>query len=95
MDYLSGEYEAFICDGESSGEVVVRVSVECLDPDRCDRKLVEGHLIDRFLKHKPGLASRYHDGELQIPVTFTAPGGLELHHLTGRPKRLVDRRKPV
>jgi len=95
MDYLTGEYEAFIYDGESPGEVVLRISVECLDAERCDKKLVEDTLTGRFLKYKPGLLSQYSDGNLKIPIIFTRPGGLELHSLKGRPKRLVDRRKPA
>ncbi len=95
MDYLTGEYEAFIYEGESPGEVVLRISVECLNPDRCDRRLVEDQLTGRFLKNKPGLAGQYHDGNLKILLNFTGVGGLELHTLKGRPKRLVDRREPV
>jgi phenylacetate-coenzyme A ligase PaaK-like adenylate-forming protein len=94
MEYLAGEYEAFIHDGESPDEVVLRISVECQDPDRCDRRLVEDHLTGRFLKNKPGLAGQYHDGNLKICLSFTGQGGLELHTLKGRPKRLVDRREP-
>jgi phenylacetate-coenzyme A ligase PaaK-like adenylate-forming protein len=93
MEYITGEYEAFIYEGESLDEVVFRISVECMDHDRCDRKLVENQLIGRFLKYKPGLASQYHDGKLKISINFTGPGGLELHNQKGRPKRLIDRRK--
>jgi coenzyme F390 synthetase len=95
MEYLTGEYEAFIYDGESPGDVVLRISVECLNPDRCDRKLVEDSLTGRFLKYKRSLASHYSDGNLKIIINFTSPGGLELHSLKGRPKRLVDRREPA
>ena len=95
MDYLTGEYEAFIYDGKSPEEVVLQISVECLDPERCDKKLVEDTLTGRFLKYKPGLLSQHSDGTLKIPILFTGPGGLELHSLKGRPKRLVDRRKPA
>jgi coenzyme F390 synthetase len=93
MEYLTGEYEAFIYDGESPDEVVLRISVECLDPDRCDRRLVEDQLTTRFLKNKSGLAGQYHDGNLKILLNFTGHGGLELFTLKGRPKRLVDRRE--
>lgn len=93
MEYLSGEYEAFIYDGESPGEVILRISVECLDPDRCDRKLVEDQLIARFLKNKPGLFDQYQDGNLKILLNFESQGRLELFSLKGRPKRLVDRRE--
>lgn len=95
MEYLTGEYEAFIYEGETPDQVVLRISVECLNPDRCDRRLVEDELTGRFLKNKPGLAGQYHDGNLKILLNFTGPGGLELHTLKGRPKRLVDRREPA
>jgi hypothetical protein len=73
--------------------VILNISVECQEPDRCDRHLVEDHLIGRFLKYKPGLASLFHDGSLTIPLNFSVPGGLELNIRKGRPKRLVDLRE--
>jgi len=93
MEHLSGEYEAFVYDGDAPNETILRVSLECLAPDQCDRMLVEEQFITRFLKHKPGLAELYHDGALQVIFNFAAPGGLELAKLKGRPKRLVDRRQ--
>jgi coenzyme F390 synthetase len=95
MDYLTGEYEAFIYDGESPDEVLLRISVECHEPDRCDRRVVEDTLTGRFLKNKPGLTRQYHEGNLKILMNFTGPGSLELHRLKGRPKRLIDRREPA
>jgi coenzyme F390 synthetase len=92
MEFLTGEYEAFLYDGDASGEAVLRVSLECFDMDRVNKKLVEDQFIDRFLKNKPGLADYYHDGNFPVIFNFTGPGGLELHKLKGRPKRLVDRR---
>jgi coenzyme F390 synthetase len=94
MEYLTGEYEAYIYEGETPDQVVLRISVECLNPDRCDRRLVEDQLTGRFLKNKPGLAGQYHEGNLKIHLNFTVPGGLKLHTMKGRPKRLVDRREP-
>jgi coenzyme F390 synthetase len=93
MDYLSVEFETFIYDGESPGEVVLHISVECLDPETCDRRLVEDHLIGRLLKSRPGLADQYHDDNLKIIINFLDAGGLELNNLKGRPKRLIDRRE--
>jgi coenzyme F390 synthetase len=93
MEYLTGEYEAFLYDGEMSGDVILRVSLECFNPDHCDKKLVEDRFIDRFLKNKPGLSHHFHEGNLPIIFNFTGPGGLELYKLKGRPKRLVDRRE--
>jgi phenylacetate-coenzyme A ligase PaaK-like adenylate-forming protein len=95
MEYLTGEYEAFIDDRKVPGEAVLRICAECLDPDRCDRKGITDRIIDRFLKYKPGLALEYYEGNLKIAVMFAEPGGLELFRYKGRPKRLVDRRKKV
>nr|WP_320162750.1 coenzyme F390 synthetase [uncultured Methanoregula sp.] len=93
MDYLTGEYESFIIDGAKPGEVVLRVSVEGIDPEQCDKKLIEDLFVNRFLKHKPGLVHHYHDGDFRILLNITPVGGLELHNLKGRPKRLIDRRE--
>ena len=93
MVHLTGEYEAFVYDGDAPNETILRVSLECLVPDQCDHTLVEDQFITRFLKHKPGLAALYHDGALQVIFNFTAPGGLDLQNSKGRPKRLVDRRQ--
>jgi coenzyme F390 synthetase len=92
MQYLTGEYEAFLYDGESHGDVVMRVSVECHDPDHCDRRLVVDRFTERFLKYKPGLARHAEDHTFSIVFNYTRPGGLELQKLSGRPKRIVDRR---
>jgi coenzyme F390 synthetase len=93
MEHLTGEFEAFLYEGETPEEAVLRVSVECFDPDSCNKKLVEEHFVERFLAHKPGLAHHYHDGNFRIVLNFTRPGGLDLYKLKGRPKRLVDRRE--
>ena len=93
MEHLTGEYEAFVYDGDAPNETILRVSVECLFPDQCDRRLVEEHFVARFLKHKPGLEAQYHDGALQVLFNFTGPAGLEIFKIRGRPKRLVDRRQ--
>lgn len=95
MEYLTGEYEAFIYDGESPNEVVLRLSLECMDAGQCDKRLVEETVVNRFLKYKPGLAHEYHEGNLKILINYTSPGGLELFRLKGRPKRLIDRRGTI
>ncbi len=93
MDYLTGEYESFIYSGDSPDETILRITVECGDPDKTDRKLIEDQLIDRFLKYTQSLAAGYHEGSLKIELRLAPPGGLELAVQKGRPKRLVDRRK--
>lgn len=93
MEYLTGDYEAFLYNGEVKTENVLRVSLECFDPDHADKKRIEDCFIERFLKYKPGLSQHYHNGTFRIILTFSRPGQLELHRTRGRPKRLVDRRE--
>ena len=59
MEYLTGEYEAFLYGGDDEGETIMRVSVECLDQQKCDRKLVEENFLKAFFKYKPSLAEAY------------------------------------
>jgi coenzyme F390 synthetase len=92
MQYLSGEYEAFIYDGDAPGEVVMRLSVECADPEKADRRLIEDRVVERLLRHRLSLADHYEDRTFTLVFDIVTPGALELHKLKGRPKRLVDRR---
>ena len=92
MQYLTGEYEAFLYSGQNEHETIMRVSLECEDPDHCDTRQVRDGFLDSFLKGRPALATAYADGSFKIVFWFPKIGGLELHNLKGRPKRLVDRR---
>ncbi len=92
MEYLTGEYEAFLYGGDDEGETVMRVSVECFDPQRSDRKVVEENFLKAFFQYKPRLAEAYAENSFKIIFNFIGPGGLELYQVKGRPKRLVDRR---
>ena len=90
MDYLTGEYEAFLYGDED--ESTLRVRMECKDPKSFDKDIVENNFIKTFLKYKPGLQQAYIDGTFHMMFDFTEPEGLEFYRLKGRPKRLVDRR---
>ena len=92
MEYITGEYEAFLLDGQKPEEAVLRVNLECFDPARCSRKLVEDQFIARFLKYKSLIAEHYHDGSFHIEFNFTGLRGLDFYTTKGRPKRLVDQR---
>lgn len=92
MEYLTGEYEAFLYGGDDEGETTLRVSMECTDLEKCDRNLVEENFIKTFFRFKPGLAQSYSDEIFKIIFNFTGPGELEFYRVKGRPKRLVDRR---
>lgn len=90
MDYLTGEYEAFLYgDAEKT---TLQVSMECLDATTCEKELVTENFLKRFLRHRASLSEAHYDGTFDIRVNFTEPGGLEFYRITGRPKRLVDRR---
>jgi coenzyme F390 synthetase len=90
MDYLTGEYEAFLYGDED--ESTLRVRMECKDLKSFDKDIVEDNFIKTFLKYKPGLQQAYIDGTFHMMFDFTEPEGLEFYRIKGRPKRLVDRR---
>ena len=92
MQFLNGEYEAFLYDGDSPGEIIMRVGVECADPEHTDKRVVEDAFTERLIRYRRELADRLEDGSFSILFNFVRPGELELHKLKGRPKRLVDRR---
>lgn len=92
MEYLTGEYEAFLYGGDDEGETTMRVSVECLDKEKCDRNIVEENFKKSFFKFKPRLADAYSDGVFKIIFNFAGSRELELYRIKGRPRRLVDRR---
>jgi len=90
MEYLTGEYEAFLYGGE--GETIMRITMECLDQHKCDRKMVEENFLRSFFKYKPNLAEAYASDTFKITINFVGPWELELYTVKGRPKRIVDRR---
>jgi coenzyme F390 synthetase len=92
MQFLNGEYEAFISDGTSRNEIMMRVSMESTEVDPANRRLIEDRFVERLLKHRSELAQRYADHQFSIIIDFVGQGQLELHKLKGRPKRLVDHR---
>jgi coenzyme F390 synthetase len=92
MQFLNGEYEAFISHGESPDEVIMSVSVECSDPETADQRLIEDRFLGSFLKNKKTLASHYEDGTFSVRFRIVYPGELELHKIRGRARRITDRR---
>jgi phenylacetate-coenzyme A ligase PaaK-like adenylate-forming protein len=93
MAYLTGEYESFVDPGDTAGQVMLNVGLECSDTARGDRHLVEDCFVERFFRHKKGLKAQYHEGIFKIRFTYAAPGDLEMFRNRGRPRRLIDRRR--
>jgi len=92
MEYLTGEYEAFLYAGDDREKTVMRVSMEAEDPKTCDRDLVAENFKKSFFAMKPRLRQQEEEGLFTIDFNFVLPRGLELSSLPGRPKRFVDRR---
>ena len=92
MEYLSGEYEAFVYFDQDEGKAILRVSLESDDPESCNKNLVRENFMEALLREKPALARLHSEGYLEFVYSFPPTGGLELYRLKGRPKRLVDRR---
>jgi len=92
MDYLTGEYEAFVYGDEDEGEITLRVSMECENMENCDQELIQDNFIKSFLRYKPGLKEAYSEGIFDLLFNFTGPGDLEFYNIKGRPRRIVDRR---
>ena len=91
MEYLTGEYEAFVYGDEDRGETVLRVSMEGQELSPGEQELVTDNFRRSFYRWKPGLSAAEGD-TFSLVFHFTPPGGLELSRLKGRPRRLVDRR---
>jgi coenzyme F390 synthetase len=92
MEYLTGEYEAFLYGGDDEGETTLRVSMECNDLQRCNKELIKENFLRSFFAYKKNLENAYIDGSLNILFNYVKPGELEFYHIKGRPKRIVDRR---
>lgn len=93
MNYLIGEYEAFIYSEEEEGENILRISMGCENPDTCDRDIIKENFLRTYSRYKPALSHAYEKGTFKIVFNFTDPMGLEFSKIKGRPKRLVDRRE--
>lgn len=92
MEYLTGEYEAFLYADEDRDKVVMRVSMECKDAVNADLEGIAERFRKSFYAGKPGLRQKSDEGLFSIIFNFVPKRGLELSTLPGRAKRLVDRR---
>ncbi|BAW30713.1 MAG TPA: coenzyme F390 synthetase [Methanothermobacter sp.] len=92
MEYLTGEYEAFLYGDEDEGSVTMQVSLECKELKKCDKELIKENFLRKFFKEKKELYHTYLDGTFEILFKFKSPGALEFYKIKGRPKRIVDRR---
>ena len=92
MEYVTGEYEGFLKDGNSEGQVVLGLNLECIEETYCDMRIVEENFLRGFFKFKPKLEKDYSEGKFKIELNFLGLKELEIFKSRGRPKRLVDNR---
>lgn len=55
MDYLTGEYEAFLYGDEI--ETILKVNMECEYSENCDKGMIEDNFIKSFLESKPAMCA--------------------------------------
>ncbi|MDD1656944.1 MAG: coenzyme F390 synthetase [Methanomicrobiales archaeon] len=92
MEYLTGDYEAFLTDGDREGSTVLQVTMESQDPARADRDGIADRFVRGFIGRNPYLQAAHDEDLLTFAFSFSAPGTLAHQQVKGRPKRLVDRR---
>ena len=92
MEFLTGEYEAFVTGEEEPGRLTIQIAMECTDPEKVDRRLVEDRFMECFTRRLRALGPHINGQTLLLEFSYVRPGGLELHAARGRPRRLTDRR---
>ncbi|MDD1653507.1 MAG: coenzyme F390 synthetase, partial [Methanomicrobiales archaeon] len=92
MEYLTGDYEAFLTEGGSDDATVLAVTMECPDPAQVDRDGITDRFTRGFIGRNPFLQKAYENDLLSVTTSFAAPGTLAHQRMKGRPKRLQDRR---
>jgi len=93
MEYLTGEYEAFLTEKPKGGTIILNINVECLNQKNCSNTIVKENFLRGFLKFKPELRRDYEEGRLKIALNFLPKNELIIYRSKGRPKRVDDKRK--
>ena len=92
MEYITGEYEAFLKGNNLHGVITLSVNLECLNEKNCNIPVVEENFLKGYLKFKPKLTREHAEGKLKIAINFLRKNELQIYKSKGRPKRLVDKR---
>jgi len=92
MEYLTGEYEAYLYSCGRGDGSVLQVSMEGRDMEKMDQEGTRERFIRGFIGKNPFLRKIHDEGTLTFAFRFVEEGGLEISRVSGRPKRLVDRR---
>ncbi len=92
MDYLTGEYEAFLYRGTREGQTTLQLNIECLDKENPGKNHVQANFLMGFLKNKALLAEMLQDGSFEVIFSFLGRKELGIYRTKGRPRRILDKR---
>ncbi len=92
MEYLTGEYEAFLYGDPLDDVTKLKVNLECIDNKRCNIPVVEENFLKGFFKFKPKFMKELLSDKFMIEINFLKQNELELYKFKGRPRRIIDRR---
>jgi coenzyme F390 synthetase len=92
MDYLTGEYEAFLYRGTREGQTFLQLNMECLDKENPGKNHIQANFLTGFLKNKALLAEMLQDGSFEVVFSFLGRKELGIYRTKGRPRRILDKR---
>lgn len=89
MDYLTGEYEAFLYGGRETESTILRVSLECKDPSSVDAESIQEIFRKAFFRLKPELREPISAGHWRSSFTSPDPVSWNSIKCRGGPKGLL------
>ena len=92
MEYLTGEYAAFLDQSSSDGVITLHVNLESRNEEKCNVSVIENNFVKGFLKFNPNLQREYKNGRFCIILNCLRKGELEMHKVKGKSKRVVSNR---
>ena len=92
MEYLTGEYAAFLDQSSSDGVITLQVNLESRTEEKCSVSVIENNFLKGFLKFNPRLQREYRNGRFCIILNCLRKGELEKPKFKGKSKRVVSNR---
>ena len=92
MEYLTGEYAAFLDQSSSDGVITLQVNLESRTEEKCSVSVIENNFLKGFLKFNPRLQREYKNGRFCIILNCLRKGELEKPKFKGKSKRVVSNR---
>jgi len=92
MEYLTGEYAAFLDQSSSDGVITLQVNLESRTEEKCSVSVIENNFLKGLLKFNPRLQREYRNGRFCIILNCLRKGELEKPKFKGKSKRVVSNR---